>query len=124
MAPIASQSTQPTTKFTRKNGLLKIIASPFPAQRMTYLLSLLSFFPEAAPIMTITDRCEIGLLLVFNGRVAEPEAEAGQKRGDRLRPESSAPGFGADAVSQNGRSFGLRLERHRSLVCYSVGVRG
>src|SRR5262249_9573103 len=54
--------------------------------------------------------------LVFNGRVVEPEAEAGQNRGDRLRPDSSAPGFGADAVSQIGRSVGLggRLERHRS----------
>src|SRR5215471_16965021 len=64
--------------------------------------------------------CEIGPVLVFNGRVAEPEAEAGQKRGDRLRPESSAPGFGANAVSQNGRSFGLggRLERHRSPLAF------
>ena len=51
--------------------------------------------------------CEIGPVFVFNGRVVEPEAEADQKRGGRLRPDSSAPGFRADAVSQIGRSFGL-----------------
>jgi hypothetical protein len=55
-AAILSQLPQPTTKFTPKNGLLKITASPFLVQRMTHLLYLWSFSREAAPLMTTLDR--------------------------------------------------------------------